>query len=50
MPLSKARMKARKRKDRAISRFDKQLCPPVESKPVKPKVEIDADGNVIPEW
>ena len=50
MPLSKARDKQRKRKERAKSRLDNLLCPPRDIKTVQPKPIIDADGNVIPEY
>ena len=71
MPLSKARDKERKQRERARSRLDKLLRPPQVPKPVQPTIidavspsirregygkasstvilEIDADGNVIPE-
>jgi len=59
MPLSKARDKARKKRERAKSRLEKPLCPPQTSKPVQPKpiepltfdgcehIIFDADGNPI---
>lgn len=61
MPLSKARMRARKRQDR----FDKQHLSPYQANPVKPKPiedgddprwfycdgnELDADGQPIPDY
>ncbi len=64
MPLSKAKDKQRKRLERAKFRLDKLLCPPQTSNGVQPKgvdtvlekpyshwkPDIDADGNVIPEY
>jgi len=53
MPLSKAKDKARKKKERAQIRLDKQLLPPQTSKPVQPKQtasyrpDLDADGKPI---
>ncbi len=62
MPLSKARMRERKRRDRFINRFDKHLSSPQTSNSVKPilhnndsanqsaRPTLDADGNIIPEY
>ena len=58
MPLSKARDKTRKQKERARNRLDKLLSPSAESNAVQPKdielpnecywkLELDADGNPI---
>jgi len=50
MPLSKERMKLRKRADRAKIRFDIPVVKPkygIEERTGK-KVELDADGNPIP--
>ena len=63
MPLSKARDRVRKKKERAKIRLDKLLCPPQTLKPVQPKgrtvkrdgpgytqrIDVDADGNPVPE-
>jgi len=60
MPLSKERMRERKKKDRAKNRFDALNSPAQDTKDVKPKMymagveigipEIDADGNIVPEY
>ena len=53
MPLSKARMRQRKRHDRLLNRFDKAILTPEPMKAVKPKPMmmkeylVDADGNRI---
>ena len=61
MPLSKARMQARKRQDRAKNRFDTGFTTaPVKPKQVDEEVyldydlparpELDADGNPMPDY
>jgi len=59
MPLSKARDKERKQRERAQSRLDSLLSPSqtiryVQPKPVKgfeyDEYDLDADGNIIPEY
>ena len=54
MPLSKARDRVRKKRERARNRLEKLLCPPQILKPVQPNrtlndysYELDADGNPI---
>lgn len=41
MPLSKARDKVRKQKERAKSRLDRLLCPPQTLNPVQPEPQDD---------
>ena len=50
MPLSKERMRERKKQDRARIRFDKQLSPLTGANDVKPKPSIIIDKPVGVEY